>query len=89
MLLVIMIFGPWFPIPFEQRWVDDGHAPFLGLLAGYWSAHLYKMLKVVEWKTITLRTAFMFPAPEFTIFFVWNALIWGEKSSDAVPFGTM
>ncbi|KAF8407271.1 hypothetical protein HHK36_006398 [Tetracentron sinense] len=62
---------------------------FMGLFAGYSSAHLYKMFKGTEWKKITLKTAFMFPAIVFAIFFVLNALIWGEKSSGAVPFGTM
>ncbi|GFS38996.1 endomembrane protein 70 protein family [Actinidia rufa] len=36
-----------------------------------------------------LLTAFMFPGSVFALFFVLNALIWGEKSSGAVPFGTM
>jgi transmembrane 9 superfamily protein 2/4 len=31
----------------------------------------------------------MFPGIVFCIFFVLNALIWGEKSSGVVPFGTM
>ncbi|VVA22278.1 PREDICTED: transmembrane 9 superfamily [Prunus dulcis] len=62
---------------------------FMGLFAGYSSARLYKMFKGTEWKKITLKTAFMFPATVFAIFFVLNALIWGEKSSGAVPFGTM
>ncbi|KAJ6814686.1 transmembrane 9 superfamily member 7-like [Iris pallida] len=62
---------------------------FMGLFAGYSSARLYKMFKGTEWKKITLKTAFMFPAIVFLIFFVLNALIWGEKSSGAVPFGTM
>ncbi|KAF9612663.1 hypothetical protein IFM89_003138 [Coptis chinensis] len=62
---------------------------FMGLFAGYASARLYKMFKGAEWKKLTLRTAFMFPAVCFAIFFVLNALIWGEKSSGAVPFGTM
>uniref|UniRef100_A0A5B6YPT0 Transmembrane 9 superfamily member n=1 Tax=Davidia involucrata TaxID=16924 RepID=A0A5B6YPT0_DAVIN len=62
---------------------------FMGLFAGYSSARLYKMFKGTEWKKITLKTAFMFPATVFVIFFVLNALIWGEKSSGAVPFGTM
>ncbi|KAJ6820501.1 transmembrane 9 superfamily member 7-like [Iris pallida] len=62
---------------------------FMGLFAGYSSARLYKMFKGTEWKRITLKTAFMFPAIVFLIFFVLNALIWGEKSSGAVPFGTM
>uniref|UniRef100_A0A6V7QQ63 Transmembrane 9 superfamily member n=1 Tax=Ananas comosus var. bracteatus TaxID=296719 RepID=A0A6V7QQ63_ANACO len=59
------------------------------LVHGYSSSRLYKMFKGTEWKKITLKTAFMFPGIVFAIFFFLNALIWGEKSSGAVPFGTM
>ncbi|KAK9101766.1 hypothetical protein Sjap_019020 [Stephania japonica] len=62
---------------------------FMGLFAGYASARLYKMFKGTEWKRVSLRTAFMFPGVVFAIFFILNALIWGQKSSGAVPFGTM
>ncbi|XP_052159397.1 transmembrane 9 superfamily member 7-like [Oryza glaberrima] len=62
---------------------------FMGVLAGYTSSRLYKMFKGTEWKKITLKTAFMFPGIIFALFFFLNALIWGEKSSGAVPFGTM
>ncbi|KAK9098210.1 hypothetical protein Syun_025255 [Stephania yunnanensis] len=62
---------------------------FMGLFAGYAAARLYKMFKGTEWKKITIKTAFMFPGIVFVLFFVLNALIWGEKSSGAVPFGTM
>ncbi|KAL3533073.1 hypothetical protein ACH5RR_006594 [Cinchona calisaya] len=62
---------------------------FMGLFAGYASTRLYKMFKGTEWKRIALHTSFMFPGIVFVIFFVLNALIWGEKSSGAVPFGTM
>ncbi len=31
----------------------------------------------------------MFPGTIFAIFFVLNLIIWGEKSSGAVPFGTL
>ncbi|KAA3486235.1 transmembrane 9 superfamily member 10-like isoform X1 [Gossypium australe] len=62
---------------------------FMGLFAGYSSARLYKMFKGANWKSITLKTAITFPATVFAIFFVLNALIWGQKSSGAVPFGTM
>ncbi|KAI4379863.1 hypothetical protein MLD38_006106 [Melastoma candidum] len=62
---------------------------FMGLFAGYAAARLYKMFKGTEWKKMALRTALVFPAVVFGIFFVLNALIWGEKSSGAVPFGTM
>ncbi|XAR69988.1 hypothetical protein NMG60_11001788 [Bertholletia excelsa] len=61
----------------------------MGLFAGYASARLYKMFKGTEWKKIALRTSFMFPATVFAIFFILNALIWEQKSSGAVPFGTM
>ncbi|EEC85043.1 hypothetical protein OsI_32361 [Oryza sativa Indica Group] len=61
----------------------------MGLLAGYASSRLYKMFKGSEWKRITMRTAFLFPGIAFVIFFILNALIWGEKSSGAVPFTTM
>jgi len=62
---------------------------FMGLFAGYSSARLYKMFKGTDWKLNTLRTAFMFPAVVFVVFFLLNALIWGQKSSGAVPFTTM
>ncbi|KAJ7517125.1 hypothetical protein O6H91_21G011300 [Diphasiastrum complanatum] len=62
---------------------------FMGLFAGYASARLYKAFKGSDWKNITLKVAFTFPATVFAIFFVLNFLIWGEKSSGAVPFGTM
>ncbi|KAM6544093.1 hypothetical protein CsatB_008540 [Cannabis sativa] len=62
---------------------------FMGLFAGYSAARIYKMFKGTEWKRIAFRTAVMFPAIVSSIFFVLNALIWGQKSSGAVPFGTM
>ncbi|PKA63920.1 hypothetical protein AXF42_Ash004930 [Apostasia shenzhenica] len=62
---------------------------FMGIFAGYSSARLYKMFKGSEWKKVALQTAFTFPGIVFAIFFVLNALIWGEKSSGAVPFTTM
>lgn len=62
---------------------------FMGSLAGYSAVHFYKMFKGTDWRKISVKTAFMFPATIFVIFFVLNALIWGEKSSGAVPFGTM
>ncbi|KAL0346692.1 UNVERIFIED_CONTAM: Transmembrane 9 superfamily member 7 [Sesamum calycinum] len=62
---------------------------FMGLFAGYSSGYLYKIVKGTDWKKISLKTAFMFPSVLFAIFFLLNALIWGEKSSGAVPFGTM
>ncbi|XP_019098477.1 PREDICTED: transmembrane 9 superfamily member 7-like, partial [Camelina sativa] len=62
---------------------------FMGIFAGYSSSRLHKMFKGNKWKRMTLKTAFMFPGILSAIFFVLNALIWGEQSSGAIPFGTM
>merc|ERR1712087_1037847 len=61
----------------------------MGLLAGFVSARLYKGLGGREWRMVTLKTAFMFPGIVFAIFFTLNLFIWGQKSSGAVPFGTL
>jgi len=62
---------------------------FMGLFAGYFSARLYKSFRGEEWKKTTMRTALLFPGVCFGIFFCLNILIWGQKSSGAVPFGTL
>jgi len=62
---------------------------FMGIFGGYSAARLYKMFKLVHWKSNTLHTALVFPGTIFAIFFVLNLIIWGEKSSGAVPFGTL
>lgn len=62
---------------------------FMGVVAGYYSARLYKSLKGTAWKSMTLKTAFMFPGIVFCIFFILNLFIWAKKSSGAVPFGTL
>merc|ERR1719476_85359 len=62
---------------------------FMGMLAGYTSARLYKVFNGDDWKMATLLTALLFPGVVFLIFFVLNLFIWGQKSSGAVPFTTM
>ena len=42
-----------------------------------------------EWKKTTLKTALLFPGTVFAIFLTLNFLVWGQKSSGAVPFGTL
>ena len=43
----------------------------------------------MDWRTNILLTSTFFPGVVFLIFFVLNCFVWGEKSSGAVPFGTM
>jgi transmembrane 9 superfamily protein 2/4 len=62
---------------------------FMGALAGYFATRVYKMFKLVEWKKNTLVTSLFFPGIVFGVFFVLNLMVWGEKSSGAVPFGTL
>jgi transmembrane 9 superfamily protein 2/4 len=62
---------------------------FMGAFAGYTQARLYKVFQGDDWKTATFWTAFLYPGVIFSIFFLLNLLIWGEKSSGAVPFTTM
>eukprot|EP00879_Flechtneria_rotunda_P003817 GHRR01004057.1.p1 GENE.GHRR01004057.1~~GHRR01004057.1.p1 ORF type:complete len:639 (+),score=130.92 GHRR01004057.1:208-2124(+) len=62
---------------------------FNGLLAGYSAARLYKGFRGDQWKQMTVRTALLFPGIVFGVFFVLDLLIWGQKSSGAVPFGTL
>ena len=52
------------------------------------SARLFRMFKGNRWKSNGLWTAMLYPGVCFSIFFVLNLLIWGQKSSGAVPFGT-
>merc|ERR1719291_1405727 len=63
----------------------------MGVLAGYTQARFLKVFDGDEarWKLTTIMTAFLYPGTFFTIFFVLNLGIWGEKSSGAVPFTTM
>lgn len=42
-----------------------------------------------EWKKMTLQTALLFPGVCFSIFFVLNMLVWGQKSTGAVPWTTL
>ncbi|CAL5229966.1 g13397 [Coccomyxa viridis] len=62
---------------------------FMGIVGGYFSGRLYKRFKGDQWKKTTLKTALLFPGVLFGIFFALNMLVWGQKSSGAVPFGTL
>ncbi|KDR15208.1 transmembrane 9 superfamily member 4 [Zootermopsis nevadensis] len=61
----------------------------MGLIAGYFSARLYKTMKGREWKRAAFLTATLYPALVFGTCFFLNFFIWGKHSSGAVPFGTM
>ena len=62
---------------------------FMGMFAGYFSSRLYKSVNGEAWRRNTTLTAFLFPGIMFAVFFTLNCIIWGEKSSGAVPFGTL
>jgi len=62
---------------------------FMGMFAGYFSTRVFKMFKLTEWKKNTLITALFFPGVVFTVFFILNLFVWGEKSTGAVPFPSL
>lgn len=62
---------------------------FMGLVAGYFSARLYKTMKGREWKRAAFLTATLYPAIIASTFFFLNFFIWGKASSGAMPFSTM
>lgn len=62
---------------------------FMGSLAGYVSARMYKMFKGEDWKTTTLMSGLIFPGVAFGTFFSINLLLWYVDSSAAVSFSAM
>eukprot|EP00471_Norrisiella_sphaerica_P009230 CAMPEP_0184497608 /NCGR_PEP_ID=MMETSP0113_2-20130426/37013_1 /TAXON_ID=91329 /ORGANISM="Norrisiella sphaerica, Strain BC52" /LENGTH=506 /DNA_ID=CAMNT_0026884795 /DNA_START=314 /DNA_END=1835 /DNA_ORIENTATION=- len=62
---------------------------FMGVFAGYGGTRLYRFFNLTNWIQLTFWTAISFPGIAFTIFFVLNMMVWGEKSTGAVPFGTL
>lgn len=62
---------------------------FMGLIAGFFSARLYKTLRGTMWKRAALQTAIFYPSVIFGTSFFLNFFIWGKHSSGAVPFTTM
>jgi len=61
----------------------------MGIFAGFASTLLGKVLGLDDWRKLSFATSFAFPGVCFGIFFILNAMVWGEKSSGAVPFGTL
>jgi len=62
---------------------------FMGVFAGYGGTRLYRFFNMTEWIQFTFWTAITFPGICFTIFFILNLFVWGEKSTGAVPFSTL
>jgi len=61
----------------------------MGNFAGYFSARTYKTFKGQHWKKNMLVTAFLFPGIIFGLFLILNLFLAVQKSSGAVPFGTL
>lgn len=62
---------------------------FMGSVAGYVSARMYKMFKGEDWRTTTLMSGLIFPGVAFATFFSINLLLWYVDSSAAVSFSAM
>lgn len=62
---------------------------FMGAIAGYHAARMYRTLKGSDWKLAAALTAALYPGVVFGVCFLLNFFIWGQHSSGAVPFTTM
>ena len=62
---------------------------FMGVVAGYHGARMYRTLKGTNWKKAAAMTALFYPSIVFGTSFLVNFFIWGKHSSGAVPFTTM
>ena len=62
---------------------------FMGSLAGYWSARVYKLFHGKEWKRNTVLTALFYPSLMGTIFVGVNLAITQQGSSTAAPITTL
>ena len=65
----------------------------MGAVAGYVATKVSKIWNSEkpewQWKLTTILTALLFPGITFNVFFMLNLLIWGRRSSGAVPCTTM
>jgi len=61
----------------------------MGVVAGYFTARIYKALKGTNWQTATTVTSFLFPGMAFVVFFLLDLVAWAKGSTDAVPFTTI
>ena len=57
---------------------------FMGLIAGYSAARMYRTLKGTHWKRAAGLTASLFPGVVFGVGFFLNFFLWGKHSSGAV-----
>jgi transmembrane 9 superfamily member 2/4 len=62
---------------------------FMGSLAGYWSARVYKLFHGKEWKKSTLLTASLYPGIIGAIFLAINGAVYQQGSSTAAPVTTI
>lgn len=60
-----------------------------GIVSGYVSARLYKMMHGLNWKSNIILTSTLIPGILFSVFFITNTMLWSKGSSAAVPFGTL
>lgn len=61
----------------------------MGALGGHAAGRLYKLCRGEEWKAMTAAAALLFPGFLSAVFFALNLLVWSQRSSGAVPFGTL
>lgn len=58
----------------------------MGYIAGYISNRMYAFFGLENWRSNAVHTAIAFPGINFSVFFLFNLILWAKNSSGAVPF---
>ncbi|KAJ1413105.1 Nonaspanin [Sesbania bispinosa] len=83
---------PWIPFSFKPRWANDSYAPALGFHGNFCWLLLNSLVQNVQRIRVEKtcpQDCNNVPCSCLCDFLYLNGLIWGQKSSGAVPFGTM
>eukprot|EP01130_Rhizamoeba_saxonica_P014355 TRINITY_DN6266_c0_g1_i1.p1 TRINITY_DN6266_c0_g1~~TRINITY_DN6266_c0_g1_i1.p1 ORF type:complete len:647 (-),score=86.04 TRINITY_DN6266_c0_g1_i1:20-1960(-) len=62
---------------------------WMGIVGGYASGRIFKIMGGINWKKNVIVTAILYPGVIFAIVFLLNLFFWSKKSSGAIPFGTL
>jgi transmembrane 9 superfamily protein 2/4 len=88
-LLSIMFSAIGFLSPARRGSLMNGVLVFYmlnGIVAGYVSSRLYKAFKGRLWQVCTVVTAVLFPGVAFSIFLLFNVILWFLQSAVSAPF---
>mmetsp|Transcript_93110 Transcript_93110/g.189686 ORF Transcript_93110/g.189686 Transcript_93110/m.189686 type:complete len:655 (-) Transcript_93110:331-2295(-) len=88
-LLAILFSAAGFLNPARRGSLMNGILSFYvlnGIIAGYAASRLYKAFKGRQWQVCTVVTALLFPGIAFSVFLLFNIILWFMHSAASAPF---